>query len=84
MGVEMLRCAQHDRAVTHTDAWITVFMCMIVEPKIPQILLTTQVLMRIIGASIIVCVAPLKKCRFPGTIIFSRAGSKLSNTLRNQ
>src|SRR5713226_218943 len=90
LGAEMLRgvyterseCAQHHSAVTHTDAWINMFMCIIVEPKIPQILLTTQVLMRIIGASIIVCVAPLKKCRFPGMIIFSQAGSKLSNTLR--
>src|SRR5260370_22624171 len=37
LGVEMLRgvyterseCAQHDTAVTHTDAWINVFMCII-------------------------------------------------------
>jgi len=29
MGVEMLGCAQHDRAVTHTDARINVFMCII-------------------------------------------------------
>ena len=37
MGSEMLRgvyperseWAQHDRAVTHTDAWINVFMCII-------------------------------------------------------
>jgi hypothetical protein len=26
----MLRCAQHDRAVTHTDAWIHVFMCIVI------------------------------------------------------
>jgi hypothetical protein len=24
MGSEMLRCAQHDSAVTHTDSWINV------------------------------------------------------------
>src|SRR5229473_2841244 len=29
MGSEMLRCAQHDRAVTQTNVWINVFMCMI-------------------------------------------------------
>jgi hypothetical protein len=29
LGVEMLRYAQHDRAVTQTDARINVFMCMI-------------------------------------------------------
>jgi len=29
MGGEMLRCAQHDSAVTHTNGWINVFMCMI-------------------------------------------------------
>jgi hypothetical protein len=29
LGSEMLRCAQHDRAVTHTDAWINVFMCIV-------------------------------------------------------
>ncbi len=29
MGNEMLRCAQHDRAVTHSDAWINLFMCII-------------------------------------------------------
>jgi len=37
LGRELLRgvypehseCAQHDRAVTQTNAWITVFMCMI-------------------------------------------------------
>jgi hypothetical protein len=37
LGNEMLRCsircaqdkAQHDRAITHTNAWITVFMCII-------------------------------------------------------
>ncbi len=37
MGVEMLRgvyterseCAQHDRAVTHTDAWTNLFICII-------------------------------------------------------
>jgi hypothetical protein len=29
MGSEMLRFAQHDRAVTQTNAWITVFMCII-------------------------------------------------------
>ncbi len=29
LGVEMLRCAQHDKAVIHTAAWINVFMCMI-------------------------------------------------------
>ena len=27
-GHEMLRCAQHDSAVTHMDAWINVFMCL--------------------------------------------------------
>jgi hypothetical protein len=30
MSVEMLRCAQHDRAVTHTDAWINLLHCIIV------------------------------------------------------
>jgi hypothetical protein len=29
MGSEMLRCAQHDMAGTHTDAWINVFLSMI-------------------------------------------------------
>jgi hypothetical protein len=29
MGSEMLRCAQHDRAVTQTNVWINVFMCII-------------------------------------------------------
>jgi hypothetical protein len=28
MGSEMLRCAQHDRAVTPTNAWINVLICM--------------------------------------------------------
>jgi hypothetical protein len=27
MGAEMLRCAQHDRAVTHTDGRINLFIC---------------------------------------------------------
>jgi hypothetical protein len=82
LGAEMLRgvyterseCAQHHSAVTHTDAWINLFICIIVESKIPQILLTTQELMRIIGASIIVYVAPLKKRRFRGMIIFFSSG----------
>ncbi len=26
MGSEMLRCAQHDSAVTHTDAWINLLL----------------------------------------------------------
>ncbi len=30
MGREMLRCAQHDKAVTHTDGWIIVLICIIV------------------------------------------------------
>ena len=29
MGREMLRCPQHESAVTHTDSWINVFMCII-------------------------------------------------------
>ena len=29
LGREMLRCAQHDTAVTPTNAWINVCMCMI-------------------------------------------------------
>jgi hypothetical protein len=29
MGSEMLRCAQHDRAVTYTNAWINLFMSII-------------------------------------------------------
>jgi hypothetical protein len=29
LGSEMLRCAQHDRAVTPTNAWIKVFMYII-------------------------------------------------------
>jgi hypothetical protein len=28
-GVEMLRCAQHDSVVTHTNAWINLLMCII-------------------------------------------------------
>ena len=28
-GSEMLRCAQHDRAVTYTNAWINVLMSII-------------------------------------------------------
>ena len=31
MGTEMLRCAQHDSAMTHTDAWINLFICIMVE-----------------------------------------------------
>ena len=27
LGCEMLRCAQHDRALTHTDAWIIFWKC---------------------------------------------------------
>jgi len=29
LGVEMLRCAQHDSAVTHTDGWTNLFICII-------------------------------------------------------
>jgi len=29
MGLEMLRRAQHNSAVTHTDAWINLFICII-------------------------------------------------------
>jgi hypothetical protein len=29
LGRQMLRCTQHDRAVTYTNAWIKVFMCII-------------------------------------------------------
>jgi hypothetical protein len=29
LGREMLRCAQHDRAGTHTDAGTNLFMCII-------------------------------------------------------
>jgi hypothetical protein len=29
LGSQMLRCAQHDRAVTQTKAWINVSMCII-------------------------------------------------------
>jgi hypothetical protein len=29
MGSEMLRCAQHDRAVTQTNAWINLLICLI-------------------------------------------------------
>jgi hypothetical protein len=29
MGSEMLRCAQHDRAVTYTNAWINLLICII-------------------------------------------------------
>ena len=28
-AVEMLLCAQHDSPITHTDAWINVFMCIL-------------------------------------------------------
>ncbi len=30
MSVEMLRCAQQDSAVTYTDAWTNLFICIIV------------------------------------------------------
>ena len=30
MGREMLRCAQHDSAVTHTDSWINLLNFIIV------------------------------------------------------
>jgi hypothetical protein len=33
LGSEMLRCAQHDRAVIHTDSWINVFNCIIGEGR---------------------------------------------------
>ena len=29
MGREMLRCAQHDSAVTHTASWINLLNCII-------------------------------------------------------
>jgi hypothetical protein len=29
MGSEMLRCAQHDMALTHTNAWINLLICII-------------------------------------------------------
>ena len=29
MGSEMLRCAQHDKAVAHTNAWTNLFICII-------------------------------------------------------
>ena len=29
LGSEMLRCAQGDNAISHTDAWITLFICII-------------------------------------------------------
>jgi hypothetical protein len=29
LGREMLRCAQQDRAVTHTDSWINLLNCII-------------------------------------------------------
>jgi len=29
MAIEMLSAAKHDKAVTHTAAWINLFMCMI-------------------------------------------------------
>ena len=38
LGVEMLRCAQHDSAVTHTDTWINVFMCIIGPRWLPRFL----------------------------------------------
>jgi hypothetical protein len=36
LGSEMLRCAQHDSAVTHTNAWIKVFMCILWSLRIIQ------------------------------------------------
>ena len=30
LGSEMLRCAQHDRAVTYTDAWMSLFKAIII------------------------------------------------------
>ena len=36
LGSGMLRCAQGDRGVTHTDAWINVFVCIIWSLRIIQ------------------------------------------------
>ena len=49
MGHEMLRCAQHDSAVTHTNAWINVFMCIIApksggEATVPKITIAQNIL----------------------------------------